>query len=640
MAAFTTFQDADQEVRALSFILSSLESSGVISFDAPIERYRPEIAKPLQKTAKVLVRRTLDNIAIGALVRSKKYAAIALDNDVFHLCGSINPEAEDKNKPEVSFKGEEIFGRAWSNDDVIGFVVNYANHKSVVLSFRSHVYLLQKLWQQAVQDNNARTQLLIYVLVMAYDKNQARYNQAVSGLDIQPPADGTIPDISFNINGHVDTNKIQHLLPSSVSLSKQAKADLKLRKFTGSVYKFVATYITTTLKRAHKDLQGLSKKLPFGSQGNTTPTILTTEISEDRQIVADSVLEVLDSQVAYHRCMKDLKPLLSCLEKALDTYNKIWNREADSYARLDQDSSPPVTYGPALINLLKEPLIHISGAYALLKFARRKPPSPLAKLFNGTPQSRIEVLEHRWPQERTMANVKDALENAFAGSDEVSQKILRQVEELTTNHERHFAKLNANNDSLRKMWDGKHKFTGTVHCEAIVAVDLVKHLKDRNPKPLPLLGVSRRCCFVCARFLHEIYSRYIPGFDGRDAVARESNRVWPISLPEQTDVPVANKIIDQLRDLLHRKLVEEKGKIQMFYDQAQPDKRRMSHGELSSSSDGSIQDEEEEENIDSDVSKLVEERRAKAKLKAEAMAKLRAEARAKLPDYFFEDSLS
>ena len=30
---------------------------------------------------------------------------------------------------EVSFKDEEIFKRAWSIDDVIGFVVNYANHK-------------------------------------------------------------------------------------------------------------------------------------------------------------------------------------------------------------------------------------------------------------------------------------------------------------------------------------------------------------------------------------------------------------------------------------------------------------------------------------------------------------------------------
>jgi hypothetical protein len=95
MAAFTTLRDADQEVRALSFILSSLESSRVISFDAPIERHRPEIAKPLQKTAKVLVRRKFDNVAIGALVRGDKYAAIALNDDVFQLCGSINPEAED-----------------------------------------------------------------------------------------------------------------------------------------------------------------------------------------------------------------------------------------------------------------------------------------------------------------------------------------------------------------------------------------------------------------------------------------------------------------------------------------------------------------------------------------------------------------
>ena len=98
MAAFMTFQDADQEVRALSFILSSLESSRVITFDAPMERNRPEIARPLQQTAKILVRRSFDNVAIGALVKADKYCAIALDDDVFQHCGAINPEAEDRKK--------------------------------------------------------------------------------------------------------------------------------------------------------------------------------------------------------------------------------------------------------------------------------------------------------------------------------------------------------------------------------------------------------------------------------------------------------------------------------------------------------------------------------------------------------------
>lgn len=222
------------------------------------------------------------------------------------------------------------------------------------------------------------------------------------------------------------------------------------------------------------------------------------------------------------------------------------------------------------------------------------------------------------------------MENAFAGRDKESQKILQQVKELITCYKHHFAKLNANKNSSQETWDSKHTFTGTVHCEAIVAVDLVKHLKNLNPKPLPLLGVSRRCCFVCAWFLHEIYSYYIPGFDGKVSVAREANRVWPVSLPKDTDVLIANKIIDRLRDLLHRKLVEESGKIQMFYNQRKHDKRRMSHGELSSSGDESIK---EKKNIKSRVSKLMEERRAKAKLRAEAMAKLRAEAKAKLPDH-------
>lgn len=133
---------------------------------------------------------------------------------------------------------------------------------------------------------------------------------------------------------------------------------------------------------------------------------------------------------------------------------------------------------------------------------------------------------------------------------------------------------------------------------------------------------------MCAWFLHEIYSRYIPGFDGRVSVAREANRVWPVSLPEETDVLIANKIIDRLRNLLHRKLVEEKGKIQVFYNQMKHDKRRMSHGELSSSEDESIK-KEEDRNTKSSVSELVEERRAKAKLRAEAKEKLRAEVRAK-----------
>ena len=98
MEVFSTFQDADQEVRALSFILSSLETSRVINFDVPIQRHRPEIARPLRKIAKILVRRTFDNIAIGALVKSDEYCAIALDDDVFQLSGAINPEAEDRNK--------------------------------------------------------------------------------------------------------------------------------------------------------------------------------------------------------------------------------------------------------------------------------------------------------------------------------------------------------------------------------------------------------------------------------------------------------------------------------------------------------------------------------------------------------------
>jgi hypothetical protein len=101
MAAFTTAHDADQEVSALSFILSALESSGVISFDSPVERNRARKAKPLQKVAKCLVRKTLDNVAVGTLVGGDKYCAISLDDDVFQPCGSINPERENKTKTYV-----------------------------------------------------------------------------------------------------------------------------------------------------------------------------------------------------------------------------------------------------------------------------------------------------------------------------------------------------------------------------------------------------------------------------------------------------------------------------------------------------------------------------------------------------------
>jgi hypothetical protein len=112
---------------------------------------------------------------------------------------------------------------------------------------------------------------------------------------------------------------------------------------------------------------------------------------------------------------------------------------------------------------------------------------------------------------------------------------------------------------------------------------------------------------VCARFLHEIYSRYFPEFDGL-SVAREANRVWPVSLPEETDIFIANKIVDQLRHLLHRKLMEEDGKIQMLYNQMKNDKkRRMSHGELGSSGDESNEEEENRNFFRKDLTKLVEE---------------------------------
>jgi hypothetical protein len=113
---------------------------------------------------------------------------------------------------------------------------------------------------------------------------------------------------------------------------------------------------------------------------------------------------------------------------------------------------------------------------------------------------------------------------------------------------------------------------------------------------------------VCARFLHEIYSCYIPEFDGNLSVAREANRVWPVSLPEETDIFIANKIVDQLRHLLHRKLMEEDGKIQMLYNQMKNDKRRMSHGELSSSGDVSQEDEDRiKMKFRRNLTKLVEE---------------------------------
>ena len=98
MADFTMFKEANHEIRALSLILNALESSKVICFDPPIRRNRPEQAKPLQLVSNVLVRKIYDNVAIGALVKGDKYCSIALDGDVFQLCGLVNPQGEDKMK--------------------------------------------------------------------------------------------------------------------------------------------------------------------------------------------------------------------------------------------------------------------------------------------------------------------------------------------------------------------------------------------------------------------------------------------------------------------------------------------------------------------------------------------------------------
>jgi hypothetical protein len=95
-ASFKKFEDADQEVRALSFILSTLESEKVISFDGPVKRHRPEGAQPLQQISKILVRKKLDNVAIGVVAKAEEHCTIALDADVFQLSGATNAEKESK----------------------------------------------------------------------------------------------------------------------------------------------------------------------------------------------------------------------------------------------------------------------------------------------------------------------------------------------------------------------------------------------------------------------------------------------------------------------------------------------------------------------------------------------------------------
>jgi hypothetical protein len=74
----------------------------------------------------------------------------------------------------------------------------------------------------------------------------------------------------------------------------------------------------------------------------------------------------------------------------------------------------------------------------------------------------------------------------------------------------------------------------------------------------------------------------IPGFKGKNSLGHESNQVWPVSLLEKTDVLITNKILNQLRDLLHSKLIEEKSKINKIYIQMKKDKQWVSHNELSS----------------------------------------------------------
>ncbi|KAN0085209.1 hypothetical protein V8E54_001676 [Elaphomyces granulatus] len=158
---------------------------------------------------------------------------------------------------------------------------------------------------------------------MSYHKNEARYSHAANSVDIQPDGNITLPNISFRIDEHVDVEKIQSSLPPGVLLEGQAKTDMELCRFTNDVYKFVATYIIVTLKRAKSNLQRLSKQLLFGSQANTTPSILTMSISEEQKIVIASVVEAVDSQISYYHCMENIKPLLPSFEKALDLYNKI-----------------------------------------------------------------------------------------------------------------------------------------------------------------------------------------------------------------------------------------------------------------------------------------------------------------------------
>lgn len=183
---------------------------------------------------------------------------------------------------------------------------------------------------------------------------------------------------------------------------------------------------------------------------------------------------------------------------------------------------------------------------------------------NQLRELQIELIEATQPSEE-MEDWKETISQIYsrrstysiAGQDSnwsTSQEVLRCLQLL------------ANNASLKVAscyspligWE----FKGAIHCEATIGCqNIVGPIRDSR-SPEVKIGVSKRCCMVCAYILQEV-TRLSVSSSANCSIAQlsvgyfgNSNKIFPCALPTDCPLKVAEKVSERLDTLLQEKLTE------------------------------------------------------------------------------------
>jgi len=321
--------------------------------------------------------------------------------------------------------------------------------------------------------------------------------------------------------------------------------------------------------------------------------------------------------LALQAFVADCKKLFSFYREVINAPNRK-SHPSSSTMRCEGDKSEDnKVWLDSYINWIKKIVRQSMAAARLTSLSKHPYERHLMEL-------QIESIEVEQPS-ATMEDWKRTISQIYsqettyhiAGTDS-NEKISQQVQDCL--------KDLANNAPYKENscynWLIEWKFTGAIHCEAMIACkNIVRPTKNSRMRNMGI-GVSKRCCVVCSYILQEAARLGVDLYKD-SSIAKlfvnylgNSNKIFSCALPEECPLEVAEKVSKRLDELLQEKLTESLPSLQ----------EKVNSVPISCGSSGSL-DSEVSDQHSSDWKRLLKERYATDKKAVTNMDRRLAEVR-------------